>query len=256
MIMGTMKRFTAYVDDSGSEPTQPLFVLGGLVLPADDWSTVTKAWNGVLAQPPSVFNFRASQVWTPYSNGGQDFAGLLDPERREKVGALVQALLIPCCPMLISCRMEWATFQAFAKDFALPKGKHNPYFYLYYGIIFLMAKMGIEKGNRSVTDFTFDQHGDIGRDVKALYSEFKRRCGPAYQQRIGVQPEFEDEKVCIPLQSADLFAWYARRHFLQTLKTDWHLGIWAWFHEFHHKMLVERDDLEHIAKVFNIPPSK
>ena len=51
----------AYVDDSGSDPQSPVYVLGGLVLPEDTWEYFSGDWKGVLHRHPPVKYFPRPQ---------------------------------------------------------------------------------------------------------------------------------------------------------------------------------------------------
>src|SRR5215208_2476822 len=52
----------AYIDDSGSEPTDPLFVLGGFVSQAADWAVFSDEWKAVLDIPPTLEYFKMSEA--------------------------------------------------------------------------------------------------------------------------------------------------------------------------------------------------
>src|ERR1051325_10249141 len=52
----------AYIDDSGSEPSDPFFVLGGFVTQAGDWMTFSKEWDDLLKTPPALRYFKMSEA--------------------------------------------------------------------------------------------------------------------------------------------------------------------------------------------------
>ena len=75
----------AYVDDSGSDPSQPLYVLGGLMLPEDTWQIFSVDWKHVLRSEPSIDYFKASEVWDKDKGPFKEFT---TKQRSAKVDAL------------------------------------------------------------------------------------------------------------------------------------------------------------------------
>jgi hypothetical protein len=136
--------FSAYVDDSGSDPSAPLYLLGGVCLPEAWWDRVIPEWSGVLSAPPAVEYFKASEVWERDPRKKTPFVNLSDAERRRKVDVLVETLR-DHHTLIISSQMEWEVFREFKAKYPLPAGKDDPYFYLYYGTIGLMALWGIHE---------------------------------------------------------------------------------------------------------------
>lgn len=238
---------TAYVDDSGSEPQSHIYVLGGVVLRAAWWNKVAAEWVGALGASPSISYFKASDVWARQRRSANPFKNFTDEERRRKVISLA-GILCNAEAMTLSCHLEWEVFQNFKRAYKIPKGKDDPYFYLYYGIILLQAKWGIRETNSTRVDFVFDEHGPIGKKVKSWYHTFKETRSKRIRAVLGDEPVFADEKCVIPLQAADLFAWYKRNHLSQTLYSEWHQAIWVNLSRHHSEMTIEMDDLVEIGK--------
>jgi hypothetical protein len=242
---------TTYVDDSGSEPGSPIYILGSLCLPKPLWKRVSEEWGGVLSATPSVGYFKASEVWERNEKKASPFVKLTTEERVAKVSALVD-VLSRHDPLTASFQIEWPVFLRFTKTYSLPKGMDNPYFYLYYGAILLQSEWGIRVGNPTAVDFVFDNHGSIGDEVKAWYPTFKSSCSPEIKDRLGSDPKFCDEKVVIPLQAADLFAWYARRNALNALSNDWHKNVWDTLSTHHSVGTIDMDNLIAIGNMLGI----
>jgi hypothetical protein len=83
--------FYAYVDDSGSDPSSPTYVLGGLVHLADAWEGFSVDWKHVLDSPPPIEYFKGSEVWDQKKG---PFAGLTIPERTTKVERLAHISIL------------------------------------------------------------------------------------------------------------------------------------------------------------------
>jgi hypothetical protein len=52
----------AYIDDSGNEPTSPVFVLAGFVASAGRWATFSNEWQSALDEPPGLAYFKMSEA--------------------------------------------------------------------------------------------------------------------------------------------------------------------------------------------------
>jgi hypothetical protein len=50
--------YQACIDDSGSEPQSPLFVLGGFVASAEAWTKFSDEWDAALKEPPVLDYFK------------------------------------------------------------------------------------------------------------------------------------------------------------------------------------------------------
>jgi Protein of unknown function (DUF3800) len=235
---------TLYVDDSGSDPNSPLYVLGGVCLPASWWTKVSNEWSGVLAADPSVEYFKASEVWDRKLDREKltPFVKFTDEERRRKVDALVD-VVTAYQPLTSSFQLEWPVFKEFRRKYALPKGKDDPYFYLYYGAILLQTRWGIRESNERPVSFVFDNQNSVGEEVKKWYPTFKDNCSPEVRARLGEDPKFKDEKETLPLQVSDLFAWYARRNATDSLAGEWHPTVWNRLSEYYSRGTLDMEDL-------------
>jgi Protein of unknown function (DUF3800) len=239
---------TAYVDDSGSDPSSPVYVLGGVVLPAEWWTSLTEEWRGVLEASPSICYFKASEVGDREKGPFKDFTG---EQRKQKVNALVDVLCTQH-PLALSVSLEWSVFEQFRQRYKLPTGLDDPYFFLYYRIIALAAQCCMREANPTPIDFVFDDQGKVGRAVLEWYEFFAARLPK--EMPLGKKPVFGDEKECLPLQAADLFAWYGRRSALNSLNPswDWQKNAWGLLSRYHTRGEIGINELVANAKSFGI----
>lgn len=238
----------AYVDDSGSEPESPVYVLGGIVLPSDWWKTLCEEWNAVLKAPRPIEYFKASEVGDREKGPFRDFTG---PERQQKVNALVD-VLCTSHPLALSVSLEWKIFEDFRLRNRLSPVAHDPYFFLYYCIIALGARRAAREANPTPIDFVFDNQGKVGEAVLEWYQFFADRIPTGLL--LGQAPVFDDEKLCLPLQAADLFAWYGRRNALNAFNPDWKWqeNVWQLLSRYHTRAEIGTDHLRAIAMDFGI----
>src|SRR6266851_757494 len=54
--------FQAYIDDSGSEPQSPVFVLGGFIAPHEKWASFSEEWQAALDQDPKLEYFKMTEA--------------------------------------------------------------------------------------------------------------------------------------------------------------------------------------------------
>jgi Protein of unknown function (DUF3800) len=213
---------TAYVDDSGSEPSAPTFVLAGFVLPAvpqsevidgrkvPSWVDLSNEWETVLRLPRELEYLKMSEVWDRKKG---PFANWSDTERSEKVTALAE-VISKHSPESLSVSIEWEQYKAFQREYVMPKDQDSPYFFLFYRIITLMAQAGEHYDNPFPVDFVFDCQNRIGRKTREWYYLFKDYMEPQYRKYLGAEPVFKDEKKVVALQTADMLAWFLRREAL------------------------------------------
>jgi hypothetical protein len=169
--------------------------------------------------------------------------------------ALVNALVDVLCtshPLALSVSLEWKVFEDFrSANNLLPIG-HDPYFFLYYGMISLAARCAAREANSTPIDFVFDNQGKVGESVLGWYKFFADRIPEGLI--LGKTPIFGDEKRCLPLQGADLFAWYGRRNALNAFNPEWKWqeNVWELLSRYHTRAELGVDELGAIARDFGI----
>ena len=239
----------AYVDDSGSEPSQPVYVLGGLILPEETWRDFATDWNRVLTSNPAIAYFKGSEVWDKRKGPFKDFS---TRERAEKVDSLAD-VVFAYKPLSISTRVEWDVYRRFSSRFNLDAGFDDPYFFLFFSLIAQVLILGRQHAQFSNVSFVFDEQGRIGTHARLWYLAFLTYCTRALESQLGRWPESGDEKIIVQLQAADMFAWYQRRSVLGSLGHESHQRIWQRFEEFQSATIVRDTNLEKIATDLRFP---
>jgi hypothetical protein len=237
----------AFVDDTGSEPSQPVYVLGGYVAPEDYWPSVANAWGLVLEQNPQIEYFKASQVWD-FSKG--PFMAFSAHERRSKVDALV-GVLSDFNMVAISARLRWDDWQKFKVNRSIEKFAHDPYFFLFYALITSVVQQAHKAGYPGKSLFVFDNHGSIWKKVEAWYPHFYDLLNDRTRAYIALKPCFEDEKEIVPLQAADLFAWHHRKHVLGKLN-EWQQSKWILLSKRMNSVVIESGNLVSMAEELGV----
>jgi hypothetical protein len=91
-----------------------------------------------------------------------------------------------------------------------PESAKNPYFqafkWLITGLIQNQEKLKLAEP----IDFIFDAESESGK-IHAAWGDYKNSQSPEIQKMIGDEPVYKDDKKVMPLQAADLYAWWVRR---------------------------------------------
>ncbi len=235
----------AFFDDSGSDPSSHVYVLGGLMLPREWWQLVSEEWRLALDKFPAVNYYKGSEVWSdkPYSAFGH-----LDPEQRKQKVNTLAIVLAKYQPIAFSCRVNWDIFKQFKQSHQLKSPGDDPYFYLFFNALVLVHRYGIANGNLSSAEFCFDNQNKIGKKVADWYPIFRTRC--PLQMSVWLsseQPRFADEKKEIPLQAADMFAWHQRRELTNSLSREHDLSNWGLISKYLTKLEMSPDELKAMA---------
>ena len=215
----------AFVDDSGSEPQSPLFVLAGFMSTAEQWADFSTDWAAALAEPPALEYFKAKEA--NRLRGQFDRHKGWDEERRDnRVSALI-SIIRKHAISRIHASVRTADFNTYIKNLPLPSRRltsESPYTLLFMQIILSNAAWMAAHGDRlrqahGPVDFIFDNQIGFSDEALLWWPSFKRILDEASRtdlpQYVGSAPIFRDEKQFLPLQAADLYAWHLRRNFVE-----------------------------------------
>ena len=198
-----------YVDDSGSEPSSQHFVLAGYVLPADVWARFSDAWHRELRNNKPISCLHMKHLGKHEGEAGQ-FKGWTIEEIEEKLLQLA-AVIHAFQPLALAAHAPWSEFQRFRQTSSLSVYIENPYKALLHEITRLMYEAAKRHNNRNSVDFVFDKQGPIGTEAVSWYKDMKEAFPRAARPLFGNVPRFDDDSVVMPLQAADMFAWFQRR---------------------------------------------
>ena len=202
--------FQALIDDSY---TKEEFVLGGHIATAENWVQFSKDWEELLP-----FGTRAKNGAFHFKM--KEMAG--NPERMARVEVFYR-VIENYVSASISCRINQIEFaqayeraQSFAfrmnwsVDFAKWK---NPYYFLFRGLMdrfhdhreLIKPAIPLEEQ----VDFIFDNQAEKSF-ILAAWDEIVANRPEEFHKYYGATPRFEDDQKFLPLQAADLWAWWVR----------------------------------------------
>lgn len=211
-----------WVDDSGEQdaPDDPVFVLGGFIASASQWAAFSKEWAEVCDADPAICYFKMAEA---ASFRGQ-FDGWSVEARDEKVSELT-AVIVKYARIKVHCSVDKRAFAKHARSMPVPKRStiiNKPYAIAFQHIILATAGAFLNYNIHESCDFIFDEQGRIGTDAVGMWETLKElvahrapKSGFDYAPFLGQRPIFRDDKVFLPLQASDLYAWHVRREFFE-----------------------------------------
>jgi len=204
----------AFIDDTGNDPSQYAFLLGGFVASSDAWARFSDEWQVLLDRTPG-----ATYLKTAHAYSRQE-------EFHYKKGwtrKLVDKFMIDAADIIklhvqerVAVWVRRDHFDKHLKTLSLPYARDaadHPYFLCFYHLILTVAAL------HSVThmhpcDFIFDEQSAIGDRALSWWGMFKHHATHGtktdFSPFLGSPPTFRDEKKFMPLQAADFYAWHLK----------------------------------------------
>ena len=197
----------AFADDSMEEGR--VLVLAGYISTAERWSHFSHCWSQRLSIRPPLARFKMSEV---------DLGSELQMERVRALYRVIEEHVQAQVVVAVNCAelREWVS----AMD--VQPALVNPYLLAHKAIINLTAQHQRDAGLTDKVDFIFDKRTEE-RKVKRAFDYYLTTLTPEFEEVTGNAPLFRDDTDFLPLQAADLLAWWARRQWLTegTITNRW-----------------------------------
>ncbi len=206
--------FQAVIDDSGNEPNQQVYVLGGFLARADAWAAFADQWHAQLLTPDPAplgfYKFTQSRALK-----GQ-FSDWTEDARNTRVQALAKVVSnFALRRFEVSLRHEH--FNQYVRSvpvFERQLLSDHPYLFMAGHVISTVATLAILDGIEDPIDFIFDEQTGFKDELFRFWPSWKVQDSPWGRPNIG-RLIFDDETKFLPLQAADMWAG-AIRHGLMT----------------------------------------
>ena len=209
-----MLMLKAFIDDSHSGPTGPVFVLAGYISTAEKWASFAEKWQAILDEPPKLEYFKMVEAF----NRRDQFEGWDVDARDVRLKAFVDTIndyamegVVSILPLEPFNRIFFSNFPSkrFWRLF------ERLYFVSFYGIMATVFHYMEVRQIDGKVDFIFDKGNEAPVNILWAYDSFVNSAPADIRRHIGaLTPVFEDDKNrdFLPLQAADMLAWQARRH--------------------------------------------
>lgn len=202
----------AYVDDSGNEPTRPVFVLAGFVSTIERWNAFIVDWQSVCGTFPSTPDFRmatANRLKGGYWGGPSVDVSVRQAHRDKRVAELIDVIKRHAV-IRVQASMAWDTYRQHYK--ALEPAIRSPYYILFCSIVLKLASWLHSYGGLRKVEFTFDEQSRDQLLCLAAHNHMLKVIKPDAASIISSTPVFRSDSAVIPLKAADMLAWHIHRH--------------------------------------------
>src|SRR5262249_54018655 len=143
------------------------------------------------------------------------------PERRERC-AWFYRVIEKHVTAAVSCQIDVAGLKRAIRSFQWPpmfRGAdfsplENPYYCGFKAIIDVLAQQSKALCLHGPVDFIFDEEHEKDLTLKA-WSGIKYFSAPEFRDYMGDTPLYRDDRTTMPLQAADLYAWWVRKWALE-----------------------------------------
>ncbi|MBZ9768152.1 MULTISPECIES: DUF3800 domain-containing protein [unclassified Mesorhizobium] len=195
----------AYVDESVSI-NPAIYVLAGLIAPAENWTRFSADWADILSMKPRIGRFKMSEAM----NCVGEFASWSQDRRDERI-LLLQNVISDHVEAGVVAAVMVDDFSRIIKGSQLPQQFHSPYYFLLYQMILKLADGQDALELKGPVNFIFDDQMMEKKKVRRDWARY-RSLLQGRQKPIGNMPVFENEERVLPLQAADMMAWIIRAH--------------------------------------------
>jgi hypothetical protein len=200
----------AYIDDSRSDDP-PAFALGGFIAPAEKWARFSDEWQQFLDMRPAIKYFKMNEAMS-FSG---EFSHWSDERRNERL-RLMHRVIEDHVSAGINCIIRPNEYANVFKNPVVPTKLHNPYYFLFFGLINALAINQHRLGLSERIDFIFDEQVMEKSTIVDSWGAFKL-LAEVPKELLGDTPSFRNDQTTLPLQAADMCVRIARRRFLKNI---------------------------------------
>jgi hypothetical protein len=196
----------AFIDDSKQQ--EDVLVLGGYLAHPLRWAQLSVEWQQLLDVSPRWSEFKMNRA-TRYPERARRFYQVV----KDHVAAYV-ACVVEIAPLRRLCG-ELGLHDSFC---------HNPYNFAIKAILdATYSEMG-RVGLQWPIGFIFDERGEKVH-VRSAWEFFLLGRSPEARRLIPAEPRFEDSRKVLQLQTAEIIAWHARKHWIKHKRFEGDLDL-------------------------------
>jgi hypothetical protein len=197
--------FQVYLDESGYGDKQ-LFVMAGYIARADNWARFSDEWQ-------SLLDYRSPHYRTLESFRMAEMQSAADRERCEWFYRIIEKYV----HMAIAVVVDVAAVNRVYDSFVWPNNMESdggmrwrsPYFLAFHSIILAINDGAAKLPTSGPIDFIFDDSTEQEKSLHGWRSA-KRFLPEEVGSLMGDPPIYRNDKTTLPLQAADLLAWWVR----------------------------------------------
>lgn len=196
-----------FIDDS--KTGEEVLVLAGYVGHWVKWKALTEEWNSLLKQT------------------GWDEFKMTRASRCPEIGEQFYRIAKAHVAVSLACVVEIAALRQLCDELGLPKFCRNPYNWALKALPgATYIELG-EAGTKYPMEFIFDERGEK-KYLRDGWPFFLMGLPPQARLLAQEEPKFAKSHDVIPLQTAEIPAWHARKHWLKHRQFDGNVELlWA-----------------------------
>jgi hypothetical protein len=177
----------------------------------EKWACFANEWQVVLAEVPSIDYFKMSEA----ESLKEQFDGFTTDERDQKLKRLTD-LVDRYSEFRFSYLIGREEYDEILRP-VLPKPYKNPYLWAFNGMVsglgsLMVSKLPSFQKYEGEIECVFDRQGKLEKRAGRMYDKVRGKPGFQHSHLIREPIRFENDRVFLPLQGADLLAWHVRRY--------------------------------------------
>lgn len=213
-----MNTFRFYLDESGKEPRSKYVVMAGFGAEAGAWGALESEWRRALRTSPSIEYFKMHEA-TKLKGQFDRSKGWTESMVAEKVDALTGILARRAAVYtLVRChKLQFKVACAETHHLKIPKKFNYPYLACFWESMLIAGSyMDKHRKREPKPAVVLDAQPEHEIEAHALFAALKamgkdRSCLIRKRARWLSGISFEDDKITLPLQAADVIAWHSNR---------------------------------------------
>jgi len=219
----------AWIDDSGSEPSHPVFFLAGFMAQHEKWAQFSDEWQRELDLEPKLAYFKMNQAARLRQQFDRNL-GWTEKLRDERVLSFAK-IAAEYAQVRVSALIRHDHFKRYMQSHPAVQRRlstDSPYTVMFTQLILHVAAYSPMLGIHEPCDFIFDEQDGFADEAIAMWPGFKEMVEnsekPEAAKMFGSRPITRDDKSFNPLQAGDLYAWHLRDHWIKSRKKNVALG--------------------------------
>lgn len=198
-----------FIDESINDS---VFVLAGYVAPVEEWVAFSDEWFATLQAHPNIRELKTKDAMGLHGC----FHKWTEAERDKKLCDLYN-VIDKYVSFEVSAVIPMEPFRRIFGNSVLPNKAKQPYYHALPLLISNIARHQIEIGMKEKIDFVFDERQIEQGNILSIWVMLTENAPQDVKPMLGATPIFKSDKNVLPLQAADMEAWWLRRRWQERL---------------------------------------
>ena len=199
----------AFLDDSGTKGTHPIFTFAGFIGRAEVWAQFSEEWSTWLNTPPKIEYLKMAEA-AKLKGQFQHFDATQRNDKLKECVAIIKRHLPQWAIHVTVDIGEW--WRVIAPD--TPKMLSDPYFMAFWGILLGVCCEMLDTKVPERFEVVFDEHSIFRPRINLWYLFVQDMLRELHDEALArimpPSPLFRDDKEFVPLQASDVLAWLFR----------------------------------------------